>query len=78
MNAANGVKGKQSVQKNYVNVKVCDELYAIIAREADATGKKLIDVVVKAIAESFNRPELGYVPRANAGRPRQKALAEAS
>lgn len=68
------VTRKQMVP-NYVNVKVCDELFNLIAKEADDTGKHLIDVVVQAVADHFGRPELGYVPRKAVGRPRQKKLA---
>lgn len=77
MNATKIVREKKKMQINYVNVKVCDELYELIAREADNTGLNLIDVVVQAVAEHFKRPDLGVVPRKTLGRPRQKALASA-
>ena len=61
---------------NYVSLKVCDELYDLIAKEADKKGLKMIDVVVLAVAEYFKRPDLGYVPRKPQGRKRVKQLSE--
>ncbi len=57
---------------NYISLKVCDELYALIAKEADANGLPMIDVVVQALAEHFKQPALGYVPRKPQGRKRTK------
>ena len=57
---------------NYISLKVCEELYELIAEEADDNGTAMIDVVVKAIAEHFGRPDLGYVPRKPQGRKRVK------
>lgn len=57
---------------NYVSLKVCDELYELIAKEADARGLAMIDVVVAAIADHFKRPDLGWVPRKPQGRKRTK------
>jgi hypothetical protein len=57
---------------NYVSVKVCDELYKLIAKEADKKSLPMIDVAVRAIAEHFKRPDLGYVPRKPQGRRRTK------
>ena len=56
----------------YVSLKVCDELYKLIAKESDKEGIPMIDVVVRAIAEHFERPDLGYVPRKPQGRKRSK------
>jgi hypothetical protein len=53
---------------NYISVKVCDELYALIAKEAERTDENLIDVVVRAVAAHFKRPDLGEVPRRAPGR----------
>lgn len=63
---------RNSQVPNYISVKVCDELYALIAKEADKQGVKMIDVAVKAIAEHFKKPEFGYVPRKAQGRKRIK------
>lgn len=64
-------KRKQTVP-NYISVKICDELYWLVAGEADRNESPLIDVVVKALAEHFGRPELGFVPRKPQGRKRVK------
>jgi hypothetical protein len=60
---------------NYVSLKVCDELYELIAKEADKNGIPMIDVVVLALAKHFKRPELGYVPRKRQGRKRHEVQA---
>lgn len=57
---------------NYISVKVCDELFGLVAREADEEGVPMIDVVVRAIAQHFERPDLAFVPRKPQGRKRQK------
>jgi len=57
---------------NYISLKVCDELYEIIAKQADKNGEKMIDVAVRAIAAHFKRADLGYVPRKPQGRKRVK------
>lgn len=65
---------KQQVP-NYISIKVCEELYGLIARDADKNGVGLIDVVVRVVAEHFKRPDLGFVPRKPQGRKRIKQLA---
>lgn len=60
---------------NYVSLKVCDELYTLIAQEADKRGLPMIDVVVRVLAEHFKKPELGFVPRKQLGRKRIKQTA---
>jgi hypothetical protein len=57
---------------NYVSLKVCDELYELIAKESDKKQVPMIDVVVQALAEHFDRPDLAYVPRKPQGRKRVK------
>lgn len=64
--------GKTQMRKNYVSLIVCDELYALIAKEADKKGIAMSDVAVKSVAEHFNRLDLGYVPRVRPGRKRFK------
>lgn len=56
------MEDKNSVP-NYISVKVCDDLYQLIAQEAQSSGENLIDVVVRVMAEHYKRPELGRVPR---------------
>ncbi len=68
---------RKSIMPNYVSVKVCDELYDLIAQEADRLGKPMIDIVVAAVAEKFGRPDLSDVPRRPMGRPRTNRLAGA-
>lgn len=63
---------KKQQMPNYISVKVSDELYELIAKAADEEGCAMIDIVVKAVAENFGRPELGYVPRKPQGRKRSK------
>lgn len=58
---------------NYISLKVCEELYILIAEEADRNDEAMIDVVVRTLAEKFGRPDLGKVPRkTRTGRPRVK------
>lgn len=68
------ITGDSPVSKNYVSVKVCDELYALLAAEAKRRHVNLIDVAVSAIAAQLGHPEFGYVPREPLGRPRTKHL----
>lgn len=63
---------KKEVVPNYISLKVNDGLFALIAREADKRGTAMIDVVVSVVAEYFERPELGVVPRKRQGRKRTK------
>lgn len=63
-------QGKQ--MPNLMSIKVCDELYALIAQEADKRGLPMTDVIAAALAEHFGKPELGYVPRKPQGRKRVK------
>lgn len=67
---------RKKIMPNYVSVKVCDELYDLIAQEADRLNKPMIDIVVAAIAEKFGRPDLASVPRRPMGRPRTNRVAE--
>jgi len=69
----NGFKVKQ--MPNQMSIKVCDELYALIAREADAKGVAMTDVIAAALAAHFGKPEFGYVPRLPQGRKRIKQTA---
>ncbi len=62
--------GRSEVPK-FISLKVCDELYDLVAKESDATGFPLIDVVVRRLAKSFKRPDLSFVPRKKIGRPRK-------
>ncbi len=55
-----------------MSLKVCGEMYDLIAKESDSQEIPMIDVVVRALAEHFKRPELGYVPRKLPGRRRRK------
>lgn len=57
---------------NLMSIKVCDELYALIAKEADAKGVAMTDIIASALAEHYGKPELGYVPRKPQGRKRYK------
>lgn len=57
---------------NYVSLKVCDEMYTLIAREADKRGVPMIEVVVSVLANHFKRPDLNFVPRQRMGRPRKQ------
>lgn len=59
----------------FISVKIGEELYELTAQEADRNGKKLIDIVVEALAQHFGRPELGVVPRNVPGRPRNTLAA---
>jgi len=54
---------RKNATPNYISVKVGDELYDLILAEAQERGIGLIDVVVQAVAEHFDKPELGWVPR---------------
>ena len=54
---------RKNEEPNYISLKVGDELYELIWREAQKRQIQLIDVVVQAVAEHFKKPELGYVPR---------------
>ena len=66
---------RKTTVPNYISFKACDELYHLIAKEADRNGKAMIDVVVQAVAEKLGRPDLGYVPRkSQVGRPRSKKV----
>lgn len=62
----NQAKGNQHVPK-YISLKVCDQLYSLIARTADKEHVDLIDVAVRAVATALGRPELGWVPRKKRG-----------
>lgn len=64
------MKERPKVSANYISVKVCDELYDLVDKEAAANSENLIDVVVRALAEHFRRPDLGKVPRNRRGRKR--------
>ena len=58
---------------NFMSIKVCNELYNLIAEEADRNDESMIDVIVRAVALQFNRPDLAVVPRkSRVGRPRIK------
>ena len=63
---------KNAVPK-YLSLKLCDELYEIIAAEAHKTGEALIDVAVRMLARSVKRPDLGAVPRKKRGGARPGA-----
>jgi hypothetical protein len=65
-------KVKQLPMPKYISLKVCDELYGLVAKEADRDGINLIDIVVRALAEHFNRADLNWVPRKPQGRKRTK------
>lgn len=54
----------------FMSIKVCEELYLLIAEEADRLGMAMTDVIAKRLAKSFKRPELGFVPRKPQGRRR--------
>ena len=70
-----GVTMRKAEKPFYISVKVGRELYKLILQEANAREIDLIDVVVQATAKHFNKPELGYVPRAKRGPKAGKALA---
>ncbi len=57
---------------NFMSIKVCDDLYNLIADEADENEEAMIDVIVRVLADHFERPELGRVPRRPQGRKRVK------
>jgi hypothetical protein len=61
---------------NYISLKVGDELYGLLAGQADARGVPLNEACAQILAEGLGRPELGYVPRkTQMGRPRTKVVA---
>lgn len=64
-------KTPRQTMPNYLGLKLCDELYDLVAAEADEKGQPMIEVAVRKLAEAFSRPELGYVPRKKLGRPRR-------
>lgn len=55
-------------QMHYISVKVGDELFRRIAKEAADSGTAMIDVVVKALAKHYGKESLGVVPRRPHGR----------
>lgn len=55
-----------------MSIKICEELYEIITKEADKKGLAMTDVIAIALAQHFKRPDLGYVPRNRQGRKRTK------
>lgn len=59
---------------NYLSLKVCDELFALIANQADAEGVPMIDIAVRLLAKAYKRPDLGFVPRKPLGRKRRKQI----
>lgn len=66
---------RREIVPNYVSLKLCDELYALLAKEAEARALPMNEIVAQAVAEKFGRPELGYVPRKAQGRkPWKKQL----
>lgn len=67
---------RESQVPKYISLKVCEELYEIIAREADREHVPMIDIVVRTLAHHFKHPELGYVPRQRLGRPRKELAAK--
>lgn len=69
---------KRDTVPNYISLKVCDELFGLVARESDDRGVPMIDVVVAALAKHFKRPDLGFVPRKPQGRKRLKQPASAA
>ncbi len=71
-------KTKESHVPNYVSLKVSDEMYGLIANEADKRHTAMIDIVVLALSEFFKRPDLNYVPRKPQGRKRTKFPVEAT
>jgi hypothetical protein len=60
---------------SYVSLKLSSELYDLVAAKADELDVAMIDVVVRVLAEHFKRPDLAYVPRKRAGRPRKDKVA---
>lgn len=63
---------KDKQMPNFMSIKVCDELYNLIADEADRQQKPMTDVIAEALAKHFGHPEFGYVPRKPQGRRRVK------
>lgn len=63
---------KNAVPK-YLGLKLCEELYEIVAAKADECGENLIDVGVRLLAEAVKRPDLAVVPRKKCGGARPRA-----
>ena len=59
---------RREVVPNYVSLKLCDELYSLLVKEAAERAIPMNELVAQYVAEHFNRPELGYVPRKAQGR----------
>ena len=60
------------MKKKFMSLVICEDLYNVIAKEADKRSIPMSEVMVVAIASHFGRPSLGYVPRDRLGRPRTK------
>ena len=58
----------KQVDPKFITLKVCDELYSLVMREAAGNNVAMVDVVVHALAEHFEREDLDYVPRRPQGR----------
>lgn len=54
-----------------VDLKLNDELYDLVAAEADRRGMSLAEVVVERLSHSFGRKDLNTIPRKKLGRPRK-------
>lgn len=59
---------EKKMQMHYISVKVGEELFRRIAKEAADNGTAMIDVVVQALANHYGKPSLGVVPRMPHGR----------
>lgn len=67
--------GRNEEMPNYISIKVCDKLFKLIAKDADKSGKGMIDICVAALAAHYGKPDLGYVPRKTPGRRRSNQVA---
>lgn len=57
----------------FLSLKICPELYDLLAKEAMEKGDDLIDVAVRRLAQSLRRPDLAEVPRKPRGGSRPGA-----
>ena len=62
---------RRSRVPKYISLKVSEDLYDLIARDADDEDMPMNEFVVHVLAAHFKRDDLDYVPRMRRGRPRK-------
>ena len=65
-------KNDRALNVKHVNLKMTNELFDLIAREADDKNLPVSELIVRQLAEKNGRLDLAYVPRKRLGRPRKE------